>query len=81
MRKTLESGQMKVTFPRGVTTERLGGRDFDVQCSEIQILGMTIQQKCYVAIIKGYALTITVSFTNDAEKAAVENVLNTVTFQ
>lgn len=81
IRKTLESGQMKFAFPKEVTTEKLGGRDFYVLYGEMPMGGTTVRQKWYATIMKGYALTFTISFTNEEEQSALDNVLSTVTFK
>jgi hypothetical protein len=81
VRQTLESGQVQVSFPKDIYTERLGGVDFDVMESEISIRRITVKQKYYAALMKGYALSFIVSFTNDEEESSDQKILNTVTFQ
>jgi hypothetical protein len=81
VRQTLESGQMQVSFPKDIYTERLGGVDFDVMDLELSIRGITVKQKYYMTIMKGYALGFIVSFTNDEEESSDQKILNTVTFQ
>ncbi len=81
VRKTLESSQMKFAFPEDITTEELGGRDFYVLYSEMPIAGMIVRQKYYATVMKGYALIFTVSFTNEEEQTAIDNVLSTVAFK
>jgi hypothetical protein len=80
-RQILESGQMQVSFPKEIYTERLGGVDFDVMDLELSVRGITIKEKYYAAIIKGYALSFIVAFTNDEEESSDQKILNTVTFQ
>ena len=80
-RQILESGQMQVSFPKEIYTERLGGVDFDVMDLELSVREITIKEKYYAAIIKGYALSFIVAFTNDEEESSDQKILNTVTFQ
>jgi hypothetical protein len=80
-RQILESGQMQVSFPKEIYTERLGGVDFDVMDLELSVRGITIKEKYYAAIIKGYALSFIVAFTNDEEESSDQKILNIVTFQ
>ena len=80
VKKTLEAGQMQVTFPKEGNTERLGGVEFDVLDQEMIIRGLTIKQKYYTIIKKGYALSFVLSFTTDAEAVQLRKVLETVTF-
>ncbi len=80
-KRLFESSQMEVSFPKEVSTEELGGHDFDVMYVELPITGMTIRQKHYATIMKGYALVFIVSFTNGEEESALDNVLSSVTFE
>ena len=80
-KRLFESSQIEVSFPKEVSTEELGGHDFDVMYVEMPMVGMTIRQKQYVTIMKGYALVIIVSFTNGEEESALDNVLSSVTFE
>lgn len=78
-RKTLEAGQMQVSFPKNYYSEQLGGVDFDVMELETSVLGNVIKQKYYAAIQKGYALCFIVSFMNDDEAASLQRILDSIT--
>lgn len=80
-KRLLELSQVEVSFPKEVSTEELGGHDFDVMYVESLITGMTIRQKHYATIMKGYALVFAVSFTNGEEESTLDNVLSSVTFE
>ncbi len=79
-RQMLESGQLEYSFPKEIYTEQLGGIDFDILCADVAIAQMTVHQRIYAAIIKGYALMFTVSFTNDEEESFLQEILESVTF-
>lgn len=81
VRKTLESGQMQFKFPKDGYTERLGNVEFDVMEQEMNVRGLTIRQKYYTIIKKGYALSFIVSFTNREQETALRKALETVAFQ
>ena len=80
-KKLLESSQMQVSFPKEMTTEAIGGIQFGVMHTAMSMAGMTIRQKYYAAIIKGYALVFIVSFTTEEEESALEDVLKTIAFK
>jgi len=80
-RKVFESSQMDVSFPRDISTENLGGVDFDIMYLQITQAGTTVQQEYYATVMKGYALVFIVSFTTDEEKAALGKVLDTIVFK
>jgi hypothetical protein len=79
-RKILESSQLSTSFPRDISTEELGGASFDVMYCEMELFGMTIRQKHYATVAKGYALGFIVSFTTEEEEASLQSILETVAF-
>ena len=80
-RKLLESSQMEISFPKDIYTQQLGGIDFDVMEMEVSIRGIVVKQKYYATIMKGYALSIIVSFTTDEEQASLQKILDAVIFK
>ena len=80
-RKTLESGKMQISFQKEIYTERLSGVDFDVMDVELSLRGTIVKEKYYVTIMKGYALTFIVTFTNNEEESSGQKILNAVRFQ
>jgi hypothetical protein len=80
-RQALEASRLEVSFPKDIYTQQLGGVDFDVMETEMSIRGMVIKQKYYAAIMKGYALCFIVSFNTDDEQAALQKILDTMTFK
>ncbi len=80
-KRVLESSQMAVSFPKGMSAETLGGRPFDIMHVELSAGGMTVQQKYYATVMKGYALAFIVSFTTDEEKAPLDKILDSVAFK
>jgi hypothetical protein len=80
-KQIMQSSQTKFAFPKDMTTEKLGGIDFDVMHATVTVGATTIQQKYYSAIMKGYALNFIASFTNAEEEAALQKVLEGVSFK
>lgn len=80
-RRVLEASQLKISFPREVSTARFGGKDFDVMHAEIAIHGMAVRQKYYASIMKGYALVCVTSFTAQDDESVLDGVLGTITFK
>ena len=80
-RKLLESSQVEMSFPKDIYTQQLGGIDFDVMETEMHVRGLVVKQKYYATIMKGYALTLVVSFTTDEELASLKKVLDAMTFK
>jgi hypothetical protein len=81
VRQTLESGQLKAAFPKDFYTEQLGGVDFDVMEVGLNIQGLTIKEKYYVTVRKGYALSLIVIFRGDQPDPVEQKILASVTFK
>ncbi|KAB3526770.1 hypothetical protein [Alkaliphilus serpentinus] len=64
-----------------VYTENIGGREFHVLESYVDIGVAKIIQKNYSAIINKYALVFSVSYSNEAEEMEVKEILNSLKFQ
>jgi hypothetical protein len=79
-RKVLESGQLDISFPKEIYTQQIGGVGFDVMEAEMHVRTMIVKQKYYSAIMKGYALSVVVSFVTDEQDAALLKILEGVTF-
>lgn len=80
-RKALESSQMDFSFPNDISTEKLGGVDFDIMHVQISLLGNTVQQKYYAAVIKDYALSFIASFSTEDESAIMNKILKSINFE
>jgi hypothetical protein len=79
-RRVLEAGQVKVSFPREVAAETLGGRSFDVMHVDMSVANVAVRQKYYASIIRDYALVCVVSFIGPEDEAALNAILGTMTF-
>ena len=81
MKQLLESSQLQISFPEDITTEKVGGRSFDVLHSEMKVQTVTVRQKCYASIVKGYALCLIVSYQTEEEEAELGDILTTATIK
>jgi len=61
-----------------IATEELGGKKFHVVLASITTQGITVQQKYYCIIMKGYALCIIISYSNDSDGESLESILDTM---
>lgn len=81
MTKTgMEQTGMPYTFGE-VTTEKLGGKDFDTMEATMDAGEIKITQKYYAAIFDGYALIFINTFFNDEEAAEINAFMDTVKFK
>ena len=80
VRRIMELAQIQVLFPKDVYTEHLAGTNFDVMETTISVHGITVRQKYYATIEKGYALSFVISFEDDQQLSDDQKILNTVRF-
>lgn len=80
-RRALEASQMQASVLEEESTESIGGHDFNVMHIELSLGNLTVHQKYYAAIMKGYALVFIVSYTTDDDQSALKDILKTVTFK
>ncbi len=79
-KKLLQSGQLKVSFPEGIYPEQIDGIGFDVMTVQISFGGVTVMQKQYVTIMKGYALLMVISYVTPEEEAELVETLRSARF-
>ncbi len=79
-KKLLESSQIEVSFPKEIYTEQIGGTDFDIMTLQMHFAGQTIKQRQYVAVMKGYALLLIISFTTNEEESELQKALDSILF-
>ncbi len=80
-KKLMESGQVKFEFPKEISTEKLGGVDFDVMHVSMTIGSSTVRQKYYASVMKGYVLILVVSFTTADEESALQKIVDGASFK
>jgi len=81
VRQGVESSQIKMTFPKDIYPQKLGGVDFDVMDAQLAMNGKTVNEKYYCTIKKGYALTFIVAFESDQLDPAQQKFLDSVAFK
>ncbi len=79
-RKLLEMSQMEVSFGEEITTENLGGIEFDVMSVGLSFGEMVVKQKYFVTVLKGYALSFIVSYITEEGELSLRSILETVKF-
>ncbi|MGH9821860.1 MAG: hypothetical protein ACREDR_01170 [Blastocatellia bacterium] len=78
-RKTMESGSMKLPF-KDSGSENLGGAVFDKAEATYPLGKITIKQRIYATIRKGYAVSIITTLVSDEDEATVDGILKSVKF-
>jgi hypothetical protein len=80
-KQLLQSGQIAISFPTEIYTERVNGVDFDVMDVELSVGSRTVKEKYYATIRKGYALSLVFVSGSDQEEPIEKKVLETIVFQ
>lgn len=78
-KSSIEKLKLPFTFT-DISSEELGGKDFDVMVASIEIQDIKICQKFYSTIINGYALTFAVSYMTEKQLNDLNNILETIKF-
>jgi hypothetical protein len=81
VKKNLDAGQIEVTYPADNYSTNLAGVDFDVMQTQMTMNGITISQKYYVTIMKGYALTFIITYNTDSAEASLQKIMGAVAFK
>lgn len=76
---TMEQAGLPYTFS-DITSETLGGKEFKAFNLSMDLDGISLNQRQYVALVKDYALIFTLTYSNDEELAELQNILNTIKF-
>jgi hypothetical protein len=76
----MEQAGMSYTFGE-VTTEKIGGKDFDVMEATLDAGSVKLTQKYHVAIFDGYALIFINSFTSEEEASEMKAYMDTISFK
>jgi len=77
---SMEQAGMGYTFS-DTTTEKLGGKDFDVLVATLDAGTIIVTQKYYAAIIDGYALTLITTSYSDEEAADIKGFVDNIAFK
>lgn len=80
-RKGMESGQVSMSVRNDVYEKKAGDTTFDVMDVDLKIGKKTVKQMYYATILKGYALSIIISYSSPGELKELEAVLSTLKLQ
>jgi len=80
-KKLLESTPIPVSLSQDITTRTLGGKTFDLMQAAIPLARVSVKQDLYAAAMGDYILVLAISYTNPDERAALLEMLNTVSFK
>lgn len=80
-KQALMSGQMQFSFPKPEYSVQLGGNPFEVMPVQMTVGRTTVNQRYYVTIMKGYALSFIESYTSNDQETALQKILNSVAFK
>lgn len=79
--RLLEETKIGYKFDKKVERKNLGGKDFDILNSSVKYLDIEINQSYYTAVMKGYALSVIMSYNSEDQKKALEETLNSLNFK
>ncbi|HEX7712918.1 MAG TPA: hypothetical protein VF531_02755 [Bacillota bacterium] len=80
VKRIMESGQVQFQFNKEIYPQVLGGVNFDTLETQVSIAQMTVYQRYYATVRKGYAISFVISYTTEDEAKMLENILTGLKF-
>ncbi|QDO93504.1 hypothetical protein FNB79_05765 [Formosa sediminum] len=77
-KELLKQTPAQYQFEETLDTKKLGGETFDVLRAKATFGAYNVQQEFYCLVRYGFSISFILSYTNDQEKAALHNILDTV---
>lgn len=79
-KKELDNSPLKFTFPKDIYTEKIDGIDFKVLEAQLKLTdSMTVTTKVYATILKGYALSFALTYSNN-DLGELNQILSSIQF-
>ncbi|MCG8512088.1 MAG: hypothetical protein MI741_22965 [Rhodospirillales bacterium] len=80
-KRMMQASQATVSFPSDIYTEQIGGKEFHVLDSELEIMGVKIFSRAHVTLINGYAVVVTTTYASDEGEAELKEIVQTLAFE
>lgn len=77
-KKLMESGAIKVSYPKEIYAQKIGEYTFDVMEMQIDMGSIKIMQKQYAAIIHDYALLFGITYSNAEELESLNQIVGAI---
>jgi hypothetical protein len=81
VRKGLLATKLQLTMEKEIYAESVSGMQFDILETKLALGTTTVHQKYYSTILKGYALSLIISYTSDEELKAQTEIIKSMKFQ
>lgn len=79
--KTSLSGtNLSYTFPREIYKVSVGGKEFYILETQVQIYDNTLYQEYFSTVMKGYELSFILSYKNEDQHVQLSDIIGTVRF-
>ena len=80
-KRLLQNGRLPYSFPDNQYRRiNIGGRTFYTMRSQLQIRGMLIYQDYYATVMKGHAIGLVTSYTNNKQRREVTSLIHRISF-
>lgn len=80
VKRILQAGQVRYTFPQETYTKEISGVSFDVMPAEISMGAMTVSQEYYATRIKGYVLSFVLTYSSELEIKELTQLIDKIEF-
>lgn len=80
VKKILQQAQIKYSISDAIRTETVGGVSFDVLDATLSVGNAVVSQKYYSTIMKGYALSLIVTYSTSDDQKELASLLSSISF-
>ncbi len=80
-KRLLQQTKLQTQIDKESTLEAIDKQEFYTMNCAIDYMGITIQQKYYSTIIKGFALSFIISYTTEDQKSELLNSIHSINFK
>lgn len=81
MKRLFEMSQLKLKFPEDINPTMLNGVGFDILTSEMEMGQLTVKQKYYSTIMKGYSLGFILTYMNEEQYSMLKESIDSISFK
>jgi hypothetical protein len=80
VKKLLQQAQIKYSIADAIRTEMIGGVSFDVLDATLSVGNTVVNQKYYATIMKGYALSLIVTYNSTDDQKELTSLFSSIAF-
>ena len=81
IKRIFEMSQLKLKFPEDIESKMIDGVGFDILTAEMDMGQITVKQKYYTTIMKGYSLGLILTYINNEQYSMIKESIDSISFE